>query len=126
MILRDEYDIIKLVELAKGLDLSKPHEVTIEPYDPLNTAAQKKLYWKWIGIIGKETGNYKYDQDELLRKEILTPVFYTNNKGRDKEYIKHISELGKKEMSEYMTQVSIMAAEFGINLPHPEDLQRNQ
>ncbi len=125
MILRDEYDIVRLVCVVKELDLTKPYEVTIEIYDPLSSNAQKKLYWKWIDIMCRVTGNHKINQDEDLRKIFLTPVFYTNTKGQDKEYIKRISDIGKKEMSEYMTSVSIMAAEYGIILPHPEDMHLN-
>ena len=124
MILREEYDLIKLMAHVKELfnvDDPKPLEVIIQPYDPNSSNAQKRLYWKWIDIMSKHTGNHKINQDEMLRKIFLTPVFYKNNKGKDMEYIKSISDIGKKDMAQYMTQVSIMAAEHGINLPHPED-----
>jgi hypothetical protein len=126
MILHDEFDIIKFVEVLKNLDWSKPQDANVDVYDPTSSKAQKNLYWKWIDLIIKTTGNYKYDQDKLLRESVLTPIYYTNTKGKEKTYYKHISDIGKKEMSEYMTQVSIMAAEFGIILPHPEDEGRNQ
>jgi hypothetical protein len=122
MIIRDEIDIVKIVEAAQKLDFSKPYKVIIEPYDPKSTNAQKRLYWEWIDTIREVTGEMKYDQDELMRKAFLTPIYYTNNKGVDREYIKRISELGKKEMSQYMTDVQIAAAQRGYKLKDPEDL----
>lgn len=126
MILRSEYDIIKFVFELKDLDFSKPHLATVEPYDPNSSNAQKKLYWKWIDIIIKTTGNFKYDQDENFREILLTPTFYTNAKKEEKTYYPRISDIGKKQMREYMTDLSILCAQYGITLPHPEDQQRNQ
>jgi len=125
MILREEYDLIRLMTHVKGLfdvDNPKPLNVIIEPYDPHSSNAQKRLYWQWIDLMCDATGNHKITQDSMLRDIFLTPITYTNKKGQEKSYIKRISDIGKKEMSEYMTQVSIMAAEHGINLPHPEDM----
>lgn len=125
MIIRDGFDIVKLVaklkEMVEGSESPPILEVIIEKYDPTSTSSQKRLYWTWIDIMCRHTGNHKVTQDSMLRDIFLTPVCYTNNKGQDKSYIKPISTIGKKEMSAYMEQVSIMAAEHGIVLPHPED-----
>tara|TARA_R110000822_G_scaffold72502_1_gene174174 strand:+ start:1477 stop:1878 length:402 start_codon:yes stop_codon:yes gene_type:complete len=130
MIIRDAYDIVKLVaklkEMVEGSESPPILEVIVEKYDPTSTSAQKRLYWKWIDIMCQHTGNHKVTQDSMLRDIFLTPVCYTNNKGQDKSYIKPISTIGKKEMAVYMDQVSIMAAEHGINLPHPEDQHYNR
>jgi len=129
LILREEYDLVKLMAYVKGLfDVAdpKPLSVIIDDYDPHSSNAQKRLYWKWIDIMSKHTGNHKINQDEMLRKIFLTPVFYKNNKGKDMEYINRISDIGKKDMAEYMTQVSVMASEHGIDLPHPTDQQRSE
>ena len=121
-IIRDEYDIVRHVEELKALDLTKPHKATIEPYDPKNTNEQKKLYWKWIDEMCPVTGNYKYDQDEDLRNYILEPIYYKNAKGKNRETRKTISQLGKKEMSDFMDKVFTLAGSFGIVLTDPEDI----
>lgn len=129
MILHSEWDLIKLTcDLKERMagENPAPLEVIVETYDPTSSSAQKRLYFKWIGIMCDVTGNHKITQDSMLRDIFLTPITYTNKKGQEKSYIKRISDIGKKEMSEYMTKVSIMAAEHGINLPHPEDEQRNE
>jgi len=89
------------------------------------TLRQLRLYWKWVGIIGNELGNFKDDQDFDLRWMHLPPLF--REVGEDyTEYRKTISQLKVPEMSELITKVSYWAASEGIILPHPSDLQRNQ
>ena len=129
MILREEYDLIKLMAHVKGLfdqDNPKPLEVTIKPYDPKKTNAQCNLYWDWVDDIRKVTGNHKVHQDENLRELFLTPKVYTNAKGETKEYYKRISEMGKKEMSAFMDEVFVMATQHGFKLKDPIELQRNE
>jgi len=87
--------------------------------------AQNRLYWKWVTIIGNEIGNFKDDQDVILRLMHGVPKFVIIDQIKY-EYRKTISQLNVAEMSELLTKVSYWAGSEGIILPHPEDLQRNQ
>jgi len=126
MILRSEYDIIKFVFELKNLDFSKPHLVSVEPYDPKKTTAQCRLYWDWVDDIRKVTGEHKVHQDINLRELLLTPKICTNAKGETKELYPSVSTMGKKQMSKFMDELFIMATKHGFNLKDPAELQRNE
>tara|TARA_R110001632_G_scaffold2618_3_gene11553 strand:+ start:196 stop:579 length:384 start_codon:yes stop_codon:yes gene_type:complete len=127
MIIRDEYDIIKFIaNVLKKLDLSKTWEIIVREYDPKKTNPQCALYWSWVDEIRKATGNHKACQDEELRKYFLKPEIYVNTKGVTKEYYPRVSDMGKKQMSEFMNEVFIMGTNLGHNLKDPAELQRNQ
>lgn len=87
--------------------------------------AQCRLYWKWVTIIGNEIGNFKDEQDVILRQMHGEPKYVVIDRV-NVQYRKTISQLSVVEMSELLTKVSYWAGSEGIILPHPEDLQRNQ
>ena len=84
--------------------------------------AQNRLYWKWVTIIGNEIGNFKDEQDVILRQMHGEPKFVSiDGDGVNFEYRKTISQLNVAEMSELLTKVSYWAGSEGIILPHPDD-----
>lgn len=104
--------------------IDRPYVVTIEQKKAKKTNEQNALYWMWITIIGDEFGNFKKDQSEWLKEELLEPKIVTVN-GKSKEVYSSIADMSVPELSEYLNKVSTWAGSQGINLPHPEDLQRN-
>lgn len=98
------------------------YDVEVKRHKPELTDPQRNLYWLWIGVIASETGNDRDMIHKVLKAKFLgwdeTEVL-----GRVIKREKSIKPLGKDEMSAYMTQVdAYMLNDFGIVLPHPEDL----
>lgn len=101
------------------------YDVEVKRHKPELTDPQRNLYWLWIGVIASETGNDRDMIHKVLKAKFLgwdeTEVL-----GRVIKREKSIKPLGKDEMSAYMTQVdAYMLNDFGIVLPHPEDLYYN-
>ena len=101
------------------------YDVEVKRHKPELTDPQRNLYWLWIGVIASETGNDRDMIHKVLKAKFLgwdeTEVL-----GRVIRREKSIKPLGKDEMSAYMTQVdAYMFNEFGIVLPHPEELYYN-
>ena len=101
------------------------YDVEVKRHKQEWTDPQRNLYWLWIGVIASETGNDRDMIHKVLKAKFLgwdeTEVL-----GRVIKREKSIKPLGKDEMSAYMTQVdAYMLNDFGIVLPHPEDLYYN-
>ncbi|MBO7323289.1 MAG: hypothetical protein J6U51_06890 [Bacteroidales bacterium] len=101
------------------------YDVEVKRHKQELTDPQRNLYWLWIGVIASETGNDRDMIHKVLKAKFLgwdeTEVL-----GRVIKREKSIKPLGKDEMSAYMTQVdAYMLNDFGIVLPHPEDLYYN-
>lgn len=124
-ILRNDDILINAIEYLNGLvlDEDKPVELVIKDHKKKRTEDQNALYWSWLRIIGKETGDstkalHAFYGDEFLPKEEAS-VF-----GKKVLEIKSTTELGVKGFTEYLQSVESHAASFlGINLPHPGDLE---
>lgn len=104
------------------LDDDKPFQVVIKPFKKLRTEQQNALYWSWLRIISKETGDstkglHAHFGDEFLPKTVVMAM------GKQKEVIKSTTELGVKEFTQYLQQIEAAMAEFGIHLPHPGDME---
>jgi len=122
IIMREGTDALKVMDELKRLDLSKPHVVNIEPLEDKHTDKQRKTYWMWLDEIvaqGGGTGN-RYGQDEHFRKTYLTPTTYTMISGKESSFLKSVSQLNKKELSHLMSEVWVIAHEFGMTLKDPE------
>lgn len=124
-ILRNEQILNNAVDYLYALELDedKPQELIIKDHKKKRTEDQNALYWSWLRIIGKETGDstkalHAFYGDEFLPKEFETVA------GKKVEVIKSTTELGVKEFTEYLKRVEAHASSFfGIMLPHPGDLE---
>jgi len=124
-ILRNEQVLNNATEYLYGLELDedKPVELVIRDHKKKRTDDQNALYWSWLRIIGKETGDstkslHAFYGDEFLPKEFETVA------GKKVEVIKSTTELGVKAFTSYLKQVEAHASSFfGIMLPHPGDLE---
>lgn len=124
-ILRNEEILKNAISYLYGLELDEinPQELILKDHKKKRTEDQNALYWSWLRIIGKETGDstkalHAFYGDEFLPKEEVI-VF-----GKKVLEIKSTTELGVKGFTEYLKQVEAHAASFlGVNLPHPGDLE---
>jgi len=114
----------RVAEFIRNLSTEKHGwEITIDKLRDKRTDRQRRLYWKWIGIIGDEIG---YDKDELhdaLREKFL-PWSEVDIIGKRVKRLTSTGKLSVGKMSQYMCDVDRFAAqELSILLPHPEDVE---
>lgn len=121
IIIRDERLRAKALERILALDLSKPMKMTLAPYKKNRSLEQNSLYWKWLGIIAKDTGHNADEIHEFCKIKFLPPVFVEIN-GEVHEARRTTTKLKIDDMSTYMTKVHAWATgELGILLPIPEE-----
>jgi len=82
---------------------------------------QNRLYWEWINLLGAETGYTKDEMHAILRDKFLGYNLVTTKTEVIKE-LRSTTKLKVGEMKDYLEQIDIFAAEYGIILPRPEDL----
>lgn len=82
----------------------------------MRSSEQNKLYWNLLTVIETETGQEKEDWHEHFKAQYLT-----DHAGKYPR-IKSTTELTTIEFMEYITKLARDAAEFGINLPMPDDI----
>lgn len=121
--LEDEGQRDRIVAQIKGLDLSTPWQVTIEPKSKKRSTRQNALYSQWCGIVAKATGHQVWEIRALMRKMFIAPR-YMEVDGETHEIYPSTADLTSKEMSEHMDQVYQWASGFGLFLPVPEELGR--
>lgn len=83
-------------------------------------AAQNRLYHRWVGIIARNTGHGHAETHEFLKAQFIPPRIVEIG-GETREVHPTTTKLKVAEMSEYMKQVEVLAAELGIRLPQPEE-----
>lgn len=104
-------------------DEEKPFLVIFKDFKKLRTDAQNRLYWSWLRIISKETGNSTKSlhadfTDMFLPKEIIE-----TRRGKIERTIS-TTDLNTKEFAQYLNEVEAETGDFfGIVLPHPGDYE---
>ena len=125
-VLARKKDAAAIYETLLGLDGT--WEVEVKPFVEKKRRAQENLYRQWCRIIASQTGNnaeylHKYFAKRFLGTERNTIYFPWKGEEipREVEDICSTTKLTVKEMSQYMTDVEVFAAEtLGITLPQPE------
>ena len=107
------------IQTIAGLDLSKPWRVTIKRFVKARSNPQLALYWEWLGIISKETGNDKDDLHEFFKRKFLTPEI---KEVLGTEVAIYSTAGPAQVMTEFMNSVFIFAnSVLGCFLPLPTD-----
>ena len=119
IVIRGEDQRRYALEILAGLDLSKPWRVTIKRYVKSRSNPQLALYFKWLGIIAKETGNDQDDLHEFFKRKFLTPEI---KEVLGTEVAIYSTAGPAQVMTEYMDQVFNFAnSVLGCFLPLPTD-----
>ena len=117
----------KLVEHIHALNLEgRPWQIEIKRVRAKpKTMSQLALYYMWVGIAAEDTGHWKDDMDEILREQCSAPRHsYTDFEGVE-QWRYSLKEADTAEMSAYINRVDIfLTSDLGLQLPHPEDMQR--
>lgn len=105
--------------LARFHDCLKDNEgklFRIEKEITTRTMSQNRLYWLYLGVIERETGNVANDMHEYFRRVFLKPKFI-KTMGKEIKVPRSTTELNKTEFSDYMERIS---AETNIPIPDTE------
>ena len=96
------------------------YTLTIKRASEKRTIAQNDLMWMWFACIERETGTPKQDvHDHYCRKFLRRSVIW---KGDVETVIGETKNLTTQQMTDFLNKVQAdAAAEFGIQLPVPQD-----
>jgi len=85
------------------------------------TQRQNALYWIWVKELSEQTGYTKDAMHDILRDKFLG---YREVKAKDKiiRALRSTTDLNVDQFKEYLQEIDFFSADFGIQLPHPEDL----
>jgi len=111
-----------LLRYLENLPAGQAFSVTIEPYTPSRTHPQNNLYWKWMGELAEHTG---YTPDELHThcKQQFLPQRIITIQGKQYQVAESTTRLNKQEFSDYMLRIEKLAAEMGMALTQPAEIQ---
>lgn len=120
IILTGEAQRQRAIERIRALDIAeKEWAVTVEPHRLRHNSGQRGLYWTWMHIVSRETGNSADACHEAFKRMFLPPevgaAFQTG-------FVTYSTRrLSEKEYGEYMTKVDgFITGQLGIILPARE------
>jgi hypothetical protein len=112
----DEQSRRRVVTALLELDYSKPWDVNIDR--PKRSRSHNNLYWSWVGIIARETGNDPDAVHDFFKNKFLLPVEV--EVGKEKFYHRTTTKLTTLSMKDYTDKVYAFAlTELDIKLPVP-------
>ena len=121
-VLKTESDREDAIKLIRGTPLNQGWCVEIQPYDDVRSKAQNRTAHAWLKIvdddIGRSRDTSKYEIKEAMG---LYKVIEVNGKFAMK--YKTSAQFTKKEMSDFMISIELLANECDILLPYPFDWQ---
>ena len=98
-------------------ELKPTLEVVVRQYRSNRSLNQNSLLHKWFDEIAKGSGEYTADNIKELMKAKFGPKVFVGG-----EYVNRSSATySTEEMTEFMDRVSAFAAEFVVELTHPDD-----
>ena len=86
----------------------------IEPLTRTRSLSQNNLYWMYLEIIERETGNNANDLHEYFRRVLLSPKTL-KVMGKEIKIARSTTELKKHEFSDYMDKINAL-----VNIPIPD------
>lgn len=135
-----------LITLEVNALQDPPLMISVKPWKSDRTLSQNALYWLWVTEIGKEMGLDKDEVHTMLKGKLLVSILKRDDpdymamilsveKVQQAELFKEARLLKKKivaltsttalnvkQMTEYLEDVEMFAAEHNIGLPFPEDI----
>lgn len=81
---------------------------------------QNNLYWMWLKVLS-ETGHSEDELHTILRHKFLGYTEVTT-KGETIKELRSTTKLKVGEFKEYLEEIDMFSAQYGIILPRPEDL----
>lgn len=119
-IIHEQKQINSAIEHIKKLELGGQWEIVVRKHVKKRSDDASRLYWLWLDIIAKETGNDKDIVHEFYKNKF---GIRENRKafGENMNIPTSTTKYSKKTFSEYMNQVEAHASQLGVQLPHSHD-----
>lgn len=96
------------------------YTLTIKRANEKRSVNQNALMWMWFNCIENETGTPKQDVHDYYCKKFLCRVVSFGEKME--KVVGETSRLNMQQMTDFLNKIQAdAAAEFGIQLPIPED-----
>jgi hypothetical protein len=104
-----------LARLHDALKSTEGKTWRIEYVETKRTLSQNSLYWLFLQVIERETGQPAQEVHEWAKRMFLPPKFITVQK-KELKIPASTTQLSKHEMGEYLDRIS---ADVGISVPDP-------
>lgn len=117
------------IDFIRNLAPDKKWVCEIKKKTKKRSLSQNALMWMWLNDVAKQMSDITgYDQDEMhavFKKKFLVPrIVRVDDVEVD---IYSTKNLTTKEFTEYLERIDrFCAQEFGIHVPHPQDMQLRQ
>ena len=103
-----------------GLKENEGKTYRIEALTNTRSLSQNNLYWMYLNLIERETGNNANDLHEYFRRTLLPPKFI-KVMGKEVKIPMSTTELKKTDFGEYMEKI---CAEVNIPIPDTDSYLR--
>ena len=93
----------------------------IEPLVSTRSMSQNSLYWLYLEVIQRETGNQATELHEYFKRELLPPKFIKviiKGKEIERKIPASTTELSKNDFIDYMDKISSLC---GVAIPNTEN-----
>jgi hypothetical protein len=136
----------RAIAIINALPLDPVHELVTREHRKDRSAAQKGLYFIWVGVIANELGETKDDIHLRCKRQFLVPIYMRDDPygyGSMMMTVLDVHRLGLKvkakqqtaqivkltstndanvdQFREYLDDIEKYYITLGIILPHPED-----
>jgi len=108
-----EFNLARFRQFCKE---NKGKALRIELEVSTRSLSQNNLYWFYLEIIERETGNNKDDLHEYFKRKHLPPKFI-KVLGKEIKIARSTTDLKKHEFGEYMEKI---CAETNVTIPDTE------
>ncbi len=115
--------------VGKGIEYLKKIEpdiiIAIKKVKDKRNVPQNRLYWKYLEIIGDDTGNDAQELHEFFKRKFLPPIFsQVIIKGKKIEYKRPAStaRLDKIQFTNYLDKIASLT---DIPIPNSEQYDRS-
>lgn len=95
-------------------------ELRIQEMKRVRSLNQNRLYWFYLEVIERETGNRAEYLHELFKQDLLPPQ-WISVLGKEIRIAKSTTELTKLEFVDYMEKISALTE---VPIPNTEDYHR--
>lgn len=123
-ILRDQIHLDNCINFLRKTVCDGRTCVEVKDYVKNRSDAQNRLYWAYMGVFAKETGDSKEMQHLNFASTLLgfdeVPGM---RQGEEVVFIRprHTSTLTTQEFTDYLRKIEMTAAKMGWRLPVPDD-----
>ena len=115
--------------IASHFNMSKKEKAVLEITEDSLTRSQRqnKLFWVWMTVLGEFHGYNKNDMAEELQQSILGETsFVSKLDGSKIQKHERAKYLTVGEFQNFLEQIEIHAAEYGVKLPTEEEINSDR